>query len=72
MVPVVEEVPSLSDDRRAALQRALAQAQQEIAAGDFDILTAQVLRAEFEGIFQDDLDDEALDAVLAKEIRQAR
>ena len=64
LVPAIEEVPRISDTEREVLRASLAQARTDIAAGDYDVLTPETLRAEFDGIFQGDKTDEELDAAL--------
>jgi hypothetical protein len=51
LVPVVEEVPRISDADREALRSSLEKARADIAAGDYDVLTPASLRAEFESVF---------------------
>ena len=48
LVPVVEEVPRISDAERQALRTSLEKARGDIAAGNYDVLTPGVLREEFE------------------------
>jgi|GEM_PF-4836148 len=48
LVPVVEEVPRISDAERQALRTGLEKARGDIAAGNYDVLTPGVLREEFE------------------------
>jgi hypothetical protein len=50
LVPVVEEVPRISDAERKALRASLEEARADIAAGNYDVLTPAVLREEFESI----------------------
>lgn len=47
-IVVMEEVPVLSDGERAELLASLKVAEQEIANGDFDVLTRESMRAEYE------------------------
>jgi hypothetical protein len=51
LVPVVEEVPRISDAERQALRASLEKARADIAGGDYDVLTPGVLREEFEAVF---------------------
>ncbi len=51
LVPVVEEVPRISDAERKALRASLEKARTDIASGDYDVLTPAVLRDEFESTF---------------------
>ena len=51
LVPVVEEVPRISDAERKALRASLEKARADIAAGNYDVLTPAVLREEFESTF---------------------
>jgi hypothetical protein len=51
LVPVVEEVPRISGAERKALRSSLEKARADIAAGNYDVLTPEVLRGEFEDIF---------------------
>jgi hypothetical protein len=51
LVPVVEEVPRISDSERKALRASLEKARGNIAAGNYDVLTPAVLRDEFESTF---------------------
>jgi hypothetical protein len=51
LIPVVEEVPRISDAERKALRASLEKARGDIAAGNYDVLTPAVLRDEFESTF---------------------
>ena len=51
LVPIVEEVPRISDAERQALRTSLEKARADIAAGDYDVLAPGVLREEFEAVF---------------------
>jgi hypothetical protein len=51
LVPIVKEVPRISDTEREALRVGLEKARAEIAAGNYDVLTPAVLREEFESTF---------------------
>jgi hypothetical protein len=51
LVPVVEEVPRISDAERAALRSSLDKARADIAAGDYDVVTPASLREEFDSVF---------------------
>jgi hypothetical protein len=51
LVPVVEEVPRISDAERQALRSSLDKARADIASGDYDVLTPAGLREEFEDVF---------------------
>jgi hypothetical protein len=50
-VPALDEVPCISDSERAKLQTSLGKASADIASGNFDVLTPQSLRTEFDGIY---------------------
>ena len=50
LVPVVDEVPRISDAERVELLESLKEASADIAAGNFDVLTPQFLRMEFDKI----------------------
>jgi hypothetical protein len=64
LVPSVEEVPRISDAEREDLIASLKRSRADIAAGNFDVLTPGTLRKEFDAILEDDMSDEALDALL--------
>lgn len=51
LVPVVEEVPRISDSEREALRKSLDRARADIAAGNYDVVTPATLRQEFESVF---------------------
>jgi hypothetical protein len=51
LVPVVEEVPRISDTEREALRSSLEKARSDIAAGDYDVLTPAGMLEEFETVF---------------------
>ena len=51
LVPVVEEVPRISDIEREALRKSLDKARADIAAGNYDVVTPVTLRQEFENVF---------------------
>jgi len=51
LVPVVEEVPRISDSERDALRKTLNKARADIAAGNYDVVTPATLREEFETVF---------------------
>jgi hypothetical protein len=51
LVPVVEEVPRISDSEREALRKSLDRARADIAAGNYDVVTPAKLRQEFESVF---------------------
>jgi hypothetical protein len=59
LVPVVEEVPRISDTERAALRSSLEKARADIAAGNYDVLTPAGLREEFEAVFGRNKTDKA-------------
>jgi hypothetical protein len=65
LVPVVEEVPRISDAERDVLRASLETARADIAAGNYDVVTPEVLRGEFEGIFRHGKTNRALDATRA-------
>lgn len=52
LIPVVEEVPRISDVEREQLIESLEQARADIAAGNYEIMTSSTLRAEFESVFK--------------------
>jgi hypothetical protein len=54
LIPLVEEVPQISDAEREQLIDSLEQARAEIAAGNYDVVTSSTLRAEFENVFKHD------------------
>ena len=60
-VTTMDEVPVLSEAERAELLASLKEAQAEIAAGDFDAVTAESLGAEFEAIYDHNKSDAELD-----------
>ncbi len=51
LIPTVEEVPRISNAERKALRASLKKARADIAAGDYDVVTAVSLRREFDDIF---------------------
>ena len=54
LVPVIEEVPRISESERQELHASLDKARREIAAGNFDIVTTESLHDEFETVFRGD------------------
>jgi len=54
LVPTIEEVPRISDAERDALRTSLEKARADIAAGRYDVLTADSMRREFAEIFADE------------------
>lgn len=62
LVPTVEEVPRITDAERKALRASLESARADIAAGNYDIVTAATLRREFDGIFRGGKFDPEFDA----------
>lgn len=66
LVPTIEEVPRISDAEREELRVSLDKARAEIKAGDYDVLTPELLHAEFDAIYYDDKSDADIDAELAK------
>lgn len=66
LIPAVDEVPVISDAERAALRDSLEKASSDIASGDFDVVTGQSLRSEFDAIYFGGKSDAELDAALAK------
>jgi hypothetical protein len=62
LVPIVEEVPRISDAERKVLRTSLDKARAHIAAGNYDVVTPEVLRGEFEDIFRHGKTDNELDA----------
>ncbi len=65
LVRTIEEVPRVSDAERADLLGSFEAARAEIAAGNYDVVISESLRAEFEAIFYHDETDAELDAELA-------
>ena len=65
-VTTMEEVPVLSDEEREPLRASLDQARAEITAGNFDELTSERLRAEFDAVFYRGKTGAEIDAELAK------
>jgi len=65
LVPTLEEVPRISDKEREELRASLDAARTDIAAGNYDVVTPETMRAAFDGILRDDKTDEELDAALA-------
>ena len=61
-VPTVEESATITAAERRELVASLKRGRAEIAAGDFDVVTPESLRAEFDGILDHDLTDQQLDA----------
>jgi hypothetical protein len=59
LVPVVEEVPRISDAERQALRSSLDKGRADIAAGDYDVLTPSLLREEFDAVFGHSKPDKA-------------
>lgn len=70
LIPAVDEVPRISDTERATLRTSLGVASADITSGNFDVLTPQSLRSEFDGIYLDGKSDADLDVELA--MRYAR
>lgn len=66
LVPAIEEVPGISDAERAKLRASLDKARAEIANGDYDILTPESLRAEFDAIYRKGKSDDEVDTAIAK------
>lgn len=64
LVPVVQDVPRISDAERAELLASLDQAAAQIEAGDFDEIGPDTLRREFQAILEENLSDAELDALL--------
>ncbi len=62
LVPVVEEVPRISEAEREELRASLKKARAEIAAGNYDVLTPATLRQEFDVIFREDRTGRVRDA----------
>jgi hypothetical protein len=54
LVPVIEEVPRISESERQELRASLEKARADIAAGNFDVVTRKSLRDEFEDIYNGD------------------
>ncbi len=65
LIPAVDEVPRISDAERSALRTSLGKASTAIASGNFEVLTPQYLRSEFDGIYFNGKSDADLDADLA-------
>ena len=72
LVPVVEEVPRISDAERKALRASLEKARTDITAGNYDVLTPAVLREEFESTFGLRKTDKADAAPLQRPVRRTR
>jgi hypothetical protein len=53
LIPIVDEVPRIQDAERAALRASLEKAGADIASGNFDVLTPQLLRSEFDAVYFD-------------------
>jgi hypothetical protein len=70
LVPAIEEVPRISDAERVKLRASLDKARKEIAEGDYDVLTPELLRAEFDAIYREGKSDAEVDATLAKRSRR--
>ena len=66
LIPAVDEVPVISDVERAALRGSLEKAASDIASGNFDVVTPQSLRSEFDAIYFDGKSDADIDAALAE------
>ena len=66
LIPVVDEVPLIPDAERAALRVSLEKAAADIASGDFDVVTPQSLRSEFNAIYFDGEGDAETGTALAK------
>jgi hypothetical protein len=72
LVPVVEEVPRISDTERKALRTSLEKARADIAAGNYDVLTPTVLREEFESTLGGSRTDKSDAAPLQRPVRRTR
>ena len=59
-----DEAARLSAGEQAELIASLEAGRADIAAGDFDVITPERLRMEFEAIVRDDATDDTLDALL--------
>jgi hypothetical protein len=70
LITAVDEVPRISDAELAALRNSLGKASSNIASGDFDVLTPQSLRTEFDSIYFDGKSDADLDSELAMSCAQ--
>jgi hypothetical protein len=62
LIPAIEEVPRISDAERSALHTSLEKASADIAAGQFDALTPELLRGEFDAIYHGDESKTEIDA----------
>jgi hypothetical protein len=51
LVPVVVEVPRISEREREVLRKSLDKARADVAAGNYDVVTPATLRQEFESVF---------------------
>lgn len=61
LIPAVDEVPRIGAAERARLRVSLERASADIAAGRFDVVTSEALRAEFDGVFRDGKSDAEID-----------
>jgi hypothetical protein len=66
LIPAVDEVPIISDAERALLRVSLEKAGSDIASGDFDVVTPQLMRTEFDAIYFEGKSDAEIDEALAK------
>jgi hypothetical protein len=66
LIPAVDEVPRISDAERADLRVSLEKASADIASGDFDVVTRQSLRSEFDAIYSGGKSDTDIDAGMAR------
>ena len=66
LIQAVDEVPRISDAERSALRTSLEKASADIASGDFDVVTPQSLRSEFDAIYFEGKNDADIDAALAE------
>lgn len=62
----IKDMPRISDQERTALRASLDRAKAEIAAGQFDEVTAESLRAEFNAIYYQGKADDEIDADLTR------
>lgn len=64
LIPVIEEISLVSETEREALRASITRAHADIAAGDYDVVTSETLRTEFNGIFHHNKSDADLDVTL--------
>lgn len=62
--PILEPTQDSFGRRRSQLLASLGQGRADIAAGRYDVVSRESLRAEFDGVMRDDMSDDELDAML--------